>query len=88
MSHPLAAAIREHLARYLAGETTLDALGDWFVPATWDIDQTGDQTAVDLTDEIILRLAEYSNGDCSEAQLRELLRPLVGPPPVGSVVPA
>ncbi len=45
--------------------------------ATWDVEKTGDQATIDLTYEIVLRLAEYSNGDCTEAELKELLRPLV-----------
>jgi len=85
MSYPLVTEIREHLARYLAGETTLDAFGNWFVPATWNVDRTEDRETIDLTYEIILRLAEYSNGDCSEAQLKDLLRPLVEVPIVGAV---
>jgi hypothetical protein len=71
--------IRHQLARYLTGEISLEVFGDWFVPATWDIDKTGDQPTIDLTYEIILRLAEYSNGDCTEGELKQILRPLVEP---------
>lgn len=77
MPLPLADEIRQNLERYLAGETSLEVFGDWFVPATWDVDRTNDQSLIDLTYEMILRLAEYSNGDCSEAELKRLLRPLV-----------
>ena len=72
--------IREYLACYLAGQLSLEQFDEWFVPATWDVDKTGDQATIDLTYEIILRLAEYSNGDCTEAELKRLLRPLVAAP--------
>jgi hypothetical protein len=76
MSSPLEAAIRHHLALYLANELSLRQFDEWFVPATWDVDKTGHQPAIELAYEIILRLAEYSNGDCTEADLKKLLRPL------------
>lgn len=77
MLTPLDSSIRQHLAQSIMGETTLRRFDEWFVPATWDVDRSGDQPLIDLTYEIILRLAEYSNGDCSEAELKALLRPLV-----------
>lgn len=80
MPTPLDSRIRHRLARYLTGDITLRRFDEWFVPATWDVDKSGDQPTIDLTYEIILRLAEYSNGDCSEAQLKDLLRPLVAVP--------
>ena len=72
--------LRSHLARYLSGADSLRTFDEWFVPATWDVDRAGDQATIDLTYEIILRLAEYSNGDCTEEQLKDLLRPLVAAP--------
>jgi hypothetical protein len=77
MAASLDARIREHLADYVSGKTSLWEFDDWFIPATWDVDKSGDQPLIDLTYEIILRLAEYSNGDCSEAELKDLLRPVV-----------
>ena len=77
MQHPLDRAVREHLAEYLSGRATLEEFGDWFVPATWDVDRMGDQELKDLTYEIILRLAEHSNGDCTETEMKDLLRPPV-----------
>jgi hypothetical protein len=69
MRSSLAPAIRDHLADYLRGDLTLRAFDEWFVAATWHVEQTGDQQTIDLTDEIILRPAEYSHGDCTEAEL-------------------
>lgn len=64
----------------MSGDETLEEFGNWFVPATWDVGRTENQSTSDLTYEIILRMAEYSNGDCTEAQLKDLLRPLVAAP--------
>ena len=66
--------IRERLARYLRGETGLRDFDAWFVPATWEVDQERDPVAYDLTNEISLRLAEYSNGHWNEAELKDRLR--------------
>lgn len=77
MAASLNALIRDHLGDYVAGKTSLREFDEWFIPETWDVDRSGDQPLIDLTYEIILRLAEYSNGDCSETELKRLLRPLV-----------
>ena len=69
--------IRERLAQYLRGETRLRDFDAWFVPATWEVDQERDPVAYDLTNEIYLRLAEYSNGHWTEAELKDRLRRLV-----------
>lgn len=82
MLHPLADATRTELARYLRGEQSLDEFGDWFVPTTWDVEKERDPALAEFVYEIMLRLAEYSNGDCSEEELKRLLRPLVVRPPV------
>ena len=70
------AAIREHLADYLRGDSSLDEFQAWFIPATWDLDVTGAEAAQKLTHGIKLRLAEYTNGDLDEQELRRLLVPL------------
>ena len=77
MATSLNARIRDHLADYVAGRTSLLEFDEWFIPETWDVDKSDDRPLIDLTYEIILRLAEYSSGDCSEAELKDLLRPLV-----------
>jgi len=68
--------IREHLARYLTGELSLAAFQEWFVPATWELDLADDQLRA-LYGGIELALAEYTNGDWTEDELRLLLRPLL-----------
>src|SRR5437762_2500883 len=66
--------IRERLTRYLNGLISLRQFQEWFVPATWNVEQIHDQSAYDLTYDIELKLAEFSNGHLTENQLREELR--------------
>lgn len=70
-------AIREQLARYLAGEISLPEFQEWFVPRAWNIEKQGSPAAGDLAHEVELRLAEFSNGDWTEDELKSKLRPLV-----------
>ena len=83
MASPLEREIRAHVDQYLAGEISLGELDDWLWPATADIEQIDDQVSRDLTNEIILRLAEYSHGDWTEAELKDLLRPIAAPTATG-----
>jgi hypothetical protein len=69
--------IRDWLARYLAGDISLRAFRDWFMPATWNVHQTGNVEAIDLTGEIGLRIAELTSGHRTELDVRFLLLPLV-----------
>lgn len=86
MSSAFTLQIRDHLAGYLSGETSIDEFKDWLIPATWDIGERHDAAAEDLTYEIKLRLAEHSSGYIMEDDARRLLQPLVArsPAPVGS----
>src|SRR5687768_10744942 len=77
MQPSLDVAIREQLARYLRGEMSIAEFEDWFIPATWNVDQVGNDVARELTYEIQLRLAEFSYPHWTEAELKELLIPLV-----------
>jgi hypothetical protein len=69
--------IRGWLARYLNGDISLHDFEEWFVPLAWSIEQTQNANANELAGEIELRLAEFSNGDWTEAELRTKLEPLV-----------
>jgi len=73
MPHSLDFNIRERLADYLADRLSLREFEDWFYAETWDIDDADNQTLTHLVYEIKLRLAEYSNGDWTEAELRSML---------------
>lgn len=72
---PFDLGIREKLAKYLAGEISLSTFQEWFVPRAWNIEKR-DPAAVELAHEIDLRLAEFSNGDWTEEELKSKLRPL------------
>ena len=74
MQSPLERAIRDHLDRFVAGDLALRDFNAWFVSATLNIEQANDPGAENLTWEIFLRLAEYSNGHRTLDETKELLR--------------
>jgi hypothetical protein len=76
MSHSLDFNIHIRLIDYLAGEITLRDFEDWFFSETWDVDQKRDLALVGLVYAIKLCLAEFSNGDWTEDELRGLLKSL------------
>src|SRR5262245_56875528 len=69
--------IRTELAKYFASELRLRAFEDWFMPASWNVHQTGDVGDADLVYTIELHLSEFSSGHWTENELRALLLPLV-----------
>lgn len=73
MPHSLDFNIRERLADYLADRLSLREFVDWFYAETWDVDDAENQTLTNLVYEIKLRLAEYSHGDWTEAELHSML---------------
>ena len=75
--HPLYLAIREHLAAYVEGKISLHEFENWFFRKTWDVDKAGDPALIDLVYQIKLNWAEFSNGDWTEVELRDMLSPLV-----------
>ena len=77
MQTSLAAEIRRRLARYVAGELSLESFDRWFVRATAGVDEAKDPDASSLTWEVYLRLAEYTRGDRSEDDLKAVLAPLL-----------
>lgn len=80
MAYSLARDNREHVNAYLAGDLALAELQDWLVGATWNVEARGDPTAVDLTYDIKLALAELSRGDISPSEVCKRLREVVGTP--------
>jgi hypothetical protein len=64
--------IRENVARYLAHQISLDDFQIWFVPRAWEVLETGAPAAA-LASQIELLLAEYTNGDRTENELRDAL---------------
>lgn len=67
--------IRDQLARYLAGEISLQVFEEWFVSHSWDVNRTGNENAVELVYKIELRLAEFSKGHRTEQEFQNLLLP-------------
>jgi len=76
MLSSLEAALRGRVGQLSSGETSVQEFGAWFVPATWEIDPARDPISHDRASEICLRLAKYSRGHWTEAQLKDQLRPL------------
>jgi hypothetical protein len=74
--HPLELEIRTRLSAYVTGKISLREFTDWFFPATWNVHKLGDLSLMDLVGEIELDWAEYTNGDWSEDELREMFKPL------------
>jgi hypothetical protein len=68
--------IRDWLGQYLDDAISLRQFEDWFVPVAWGIPRTANPGTLGLVGEIELRLAEFSNGHWSEAELRSKLQPL------------
>jgi hypothetical protein len=67
--HSLRDDINDRISRYLAGQIELSEFHDWFIPATWDVDAESAQVKR-LAHRVQLFLAEFSNGDRLEDELR------------------
>jgi hypothetical protein len=70
--------IRDRVERYLSSDISLQALEDWFLPATWDLAE--DDQAFDLAAEIRLCLAEFSMGHRDETELAQCLTEAIASP--------
>lgn len=77
MTSSLVPEISGRLSSYVAGQTSLEAFDQWFVPTTWDVDEVNDPIAYQLSGEIYLLLAEYTRGDRSEDELSAAPRSLI-----------
>lgn len=82
MTDSLTQAIEARLQRYLAREDSLAEFEAWLVPETWDISPQSDRSAHDLATAITLRVAEFTNGDWTEDELRKALENL---PPAAEI---
>ena len=81
MSSSLSLEIRNHLAKYLAGEESLDEFKGWVVGALLDAEQRNDVAAEEFVYDIMLPMAEEAGGYSSEDRLRQALQPLLNPTP-------
>ena len=82
MPDSLTQAIEARLERYLQRDDSLAEFEAWLVPETWDLSPRSDRAAHELATAITLRIAEFTAGDWSEADLRTALADL--PPPLVS----
>jgi len=73
---PLQRKIVDDLGNYLTGRMALNDFREAFLRETWSIDSVPDEPAREMSYEIEHRLAEFSNGDWAEDELKDLLRPL------------
>ena len=69
-------ALRQRIARYLAGELSLADLYAWFTGEAWNIDARSDHDTAQLYHAVDLLLSEHSRGDWTEDELKEHLYPL------------
>ena len=68
--------IRSWLRRYVSGDVSLTEFAKRFTRAAWSVSERGGDAERELVYEVELRLAEFSNGDWTESELRDLLRPV------------
>jgi len=63
--------IRKQLYQYLTGRSALSDFQSWFVPRSWNILDKSSRSLRKLVSAIELSLAEFSNGDWTERELRD-----------------
>jgi len=68
----------ERIFRYLNDEISVTQFEDWFLPNFGQIINLPDCPPRDLAGDIQLALAEMSNGDRTEAEMKGLIRGLIG----------
>lgn len=68
--------IRSCLRRYLSGDVSLTEFAERFTQSAWSRSARSGDSEDELVYEIELRLAELLNGDWTESELRNLLRPV------------
>jgi hypothetical protein len=63
--------LRQRVIGYIVGNIPLQSFAEWFIPATWNIHEWAPDYLQQLVYGVRGRLAEYSNGDWKETELRE-----------------
>lgn len=74
MKSSLRDQIYHKIADYILEEITLKELEDWLIPATWNLHQESDRQVVDLANEVVLLLMEYSNDHRTKSEIKDILR--------------
>lgn len=80
MRRHLEQELREKLSQYVSGQMELQEFKSWFVPRVWNLEATDKEAAEAVANQILLALAEHSNGDWTEEELRSVLQPLTRVP--------
>jgi hypothetical protein len=73
MSETVDSQIRKALWKYIEGKISLDDFHAWFVPISWNIEESHEPQAIQLAHEIDGILAEASSADWSESDIYEEL---------------
>jgi hypothetical protein len=68
--------IQIQLSQYLSNAFTLEEFRNWFDDQTWGLAAEPDSAGRRIAGEIELRIAEFTSGHLTEAQLRNVLIPL------------
>lgn len=68
--------IHAWIARYLSGTASLEQFEDWFIPATWEVERSGNLPAAEVATPIRTALAELSADPADELEFRALLASL------------
>ena len=66
--------VRRRATDYVEGRATLADFALWLAALAWELDNTGDADLRDLVNSLELRIAEFTSGDWSEAELGSLIR--------------
>ncbi len=66
--------LRSHLGMLLSGALSLESFRHWFASALWDIEESTDDDTVEFAYLLENRLAEYSGGYVTDAELIAGLR--------------
>ena len=74
MKSSLRDQIYHKIADYILEKMTLKELEDWLIPATWNLHQESDRQVVDLANEVVLLLMEYSNDHRTKSEIKDILR--------------
>ena len=79
MSSPIADQIHYLLGEHLRGERSLKQFDESFLEIAWDVTGTPSSEASTLRGEVLLLLAEYTEGHRSETELKQQLRGIAQP---------
>jgi hypothetical protein len=79
MAMPLEIQITNQAVRCIEGDSSLEQFREWFVPASLDIEISGNPSAVALAHRIDGILAEASSAHWSDSEIVDALARIVGP---------